>query len=103
MVKKTTHATVLFDLQYLYWAQMCKLFSPGIGFKESIPPAYVVWRTGTSNRVVQAWNRFLGSLKGLQIRALHWEMIHSDTYTEISKDPSRRPPYYVLNRFLIEF
>jgi hypothetical protein len=36
-------------------------------------PAYVVWRAGTSNWVVvparQAGNRFLGSLKGLQIRA----------------------------------
>jgi hypothetical protein len=45
------------------------------GAQESIPPAYVVvWRAGTSNRVVvparQAGNRFLGSLKGLQIRAL---------------------------------
>jgi len=42
--------------------------------KESIPPAYVAWRAGTSNRIVvtarQAGNRFLGSLKGLQIRAL---------------------------------
>ncbi len=44
------------------------------GTQESIPPAYVAWRVGTSNRVVvlgrQAGNRFLGSLKGLQIRAL---------------------------------
>jgi hypothetical protein len=42
--------------------------------QESIPPAYVAWRAGTSNRVVvparQAGNGFLGSLKGLQIRAL---------------------------------
>jgi hypothetical protein len=41
---------------------------------DSIPPAYVAWRAGTSNRVVvtacQTGNRFLGSLKGLQIRAL---------------------------------
>ncbi len=43
---------------------------------EPIPLAYVVhiWRAGTINRVVvkarQAGNRFLGSLKGLQIRAL---------------------------------
>ncbi len=40
---------------------------------ESIPPAYVAWRVFTSNRVVvparQAGNQFLGSLKGLQIRA----------------------------------
>ncbi len=36
-----------------------------------IPPAYVAWRAGSSNRVVlparQAGNRFQGSLKGLQI------------------------------------
>jgi hypothetical protein len=43
--------------------------------QESIPPASVACRAGTSNRVVgpvpQAGNRFLGSLKGLQIRAPH--------------------------------
>jgi hypothetical protein len=44
-------------------------------FQESIPAAYVAWRAaGTLNRVVvparQAGNRFLGSLKGLQLRAL---------------------------------
>jgi hypothetical protein len=47
---------------------------PGIDSKESIQPTYVAWRAGKSNRVVvpahQAGNRFLGSLKGLQIRAL---------------------------------
>jgi hypothetical protein len=52
---------------------MCKrLGSQGIDSKESIPLAYVAWRAGTSNRVVvparQAGNRFLGSLKVLQIR-----------------------------------
>ncbi len=40
---------------------------------ESIPPAYGSMAAGTSNRVVvparQAGNRFLDSLKGLQIRA----------------------------------
>ncbi len=56
-------------------ARTCKcLRRPGIDFKESIPPAYLAWRAGASNRVVvparQAENRFLGSLKGLQIRAL---------------------------------
>jgi hypothetical protein len=56
-------------------ARTCKrLRSPGIDSKESIPPAYLAWRAGTSNGVViparQAENRFLGSLKGLQIRAL---------------------------------
>jgi len=52
--------------------RICKrLRSPGIDPKESIPPAYVAWQAGTSNRLVvptrQAGNRFLGSLKGLQI------------------------------------
>ena len=44
------------------------------GYQESIPSAYVAWRPGKRNRVViparQAGNRFLGSLKGLQIQAL---------------------------------
>jgi hypothetical protein len=39
-----------------------------------MPPAYVAWRPGKTNRVViparQAGNRFLGSLEGLQIQAL---------------------------------
>ncbi len=43
------------------------------GAQESIPPAYVVWQAETTKRVLeparQAGNRFLGSLKGLQIRA----------------------------------
>ncbi len=38
------------------------------------PPAYVAWRAGTTYRVVvsarEAGNRFLDSLKDLQIRAL---------------------------------
>ncbi len=55
-------------------ARICKcLWSPGIDSEESIPPAYVAWRTGTTNRVIiparQAGNQFMGSLKGLQIRA----------------------------------
>jgi hypothetical protein len=41
--------------------------------EESIPPSNVAWRAGTTNRVVvparRAGNRFLGSLKGLKIRA----------------------------------
>ncbi len=28
-----------------------RLRSPGINFEESIPPAYVAWRAGTTNRV----------------------------------------------------
>jgi hypothetical protein len=56
------------------WARICKrLRRPGIDSEDSIPPAYVAWRDNTTNRVVipasQAGNRFLGSLKGLQIRA----------------------------------
>jgi hypothetical protein len=43
------------------------------GAQESIPPTYVAWRAGTTNRVVvparAAGNRFLGYLRGLQIRA----------------------------------
>jgi hypothetical protein len=56
--------------------RICKrLRRPGIDSKESIPQAYGVWRgPDKSNRVVvperQAGNRFLGTLKGLQIRAL---------------------------------
>jgi hypothetical protein len=56
--------------------RICKrLWSPGIDFEESMPLAYVAWRAGTTYTVVvpvrQAWNRFLGSFKGLQIRALN--------------------------------
>jgi hypothetical protein len=51
-----------------------RLRRPGIDSEDSIPTAYVAWRAGTTNRVVvparQAGNRYLGSLKGLQIRAL---------------------------------
>ncbi len=61
-------------IQDIIRARICKhLRSPGIDSKKLIPPAYVAWRAGTSNRVVvparQAGNRFRGSLKGLQIRA----------------------------------
>ncbi len=49
------------------------LESPGIDSEESILPAYVSWRASATNMVIvptrQAGNRFLGSLKGLQIRA----------------------------------
>ncbi len=55
-------------------ARICKrLRSPGIDSNGgSIPLAYVSWRAGTSIMVLaparQAGNRFLGSLKDLQIR-----------------------------------
>ncbi len=56
-------------------ARICKrLRRPGIDSEDSILPAYVALRAGTAKRIVvparQAGNRFLGSLKGLQIRAL---------------------------------
>ncbi len=55
-------------------ARICKrLWSPGIDSEESILPAHVAWRASSTNRVFvrarQAGNRYLGSLKGLQIRA----------------------------------
>jgi hypothetical protein len=58
----------------LYRARICKrLRSPRVDSEESISSAYVAWRVSTTNRVFvparQAGNRFLGSLKGLQIRA----------------------------------
>jgi hypothetical protein len=45
-----------------------RLRSPGIDSKESVPPAYAAWRTGTTNSVIIPgppgyiiWrNRFLG-------------------------------------------
>jgi hypothetical protein len=51
-------------------ARICKrLSSPGIDFAS----LFVAWWAGTTNRVIvpgcQAGNRFLGSFKGLQIRA----------------------------------
>jgi hypothetical protein len=56
------------------------------GANESIPPACVDWRAGTTNRVIvparQAGNRFLGSLKGLQIRAQYHRMARG-TYENI--------------------
>ncbi len=68
--KSTTQGNSITD----FWARVCKrLRRPGIDPKESIFPAYVAWRAGTSNRVVEparlAGNRFLGSLKGLLIRS----------------------------------
>ncbi len=65
-------------------ARICKrLRSPRIDSKESIQPAFVAWRAGTSNTIVvparQAGNRFQGSLKGSQRavykRAVPWTQI----------------------------
>ncbi len=36
-----------------YWARICKrLRSPGIDSKEPIPPGYVAYRAGPTNRIV---------------------------------------------------
>ncbi len=56
-------------------ARICKrLWSPGINSEESISPAYVAWRASTTSRVsyrpARLENRYLVSLKDLQIRAL---------------------------------
>jgi hypothetical protein len=62
-------------LEHIFRVRICKrLWSSEIDSEESIQLAYVAWRAGTTIRVVvparQAGNRFQGSLKGLQIRAL---------------------------------
>ena len=64
-------------LELWSWALICKrLWSPGIDFEESILPAYVACGAGTIIRVFvpasQPENRFSGSLKGIQIRALYF-------------------------------
>ncbi len=63
------------EVKYGFRARICgRLWSPGIDSEESTPPGYVAWRAGTKNRVAvparQAGNRFLGSLKDLQIPSL---------------------------------
>jgi hypothetical protein len=69
------HILQEFYTLFLTRARICKrLRRPGIDSEDSIPPTFVAWQAGTTNRVVvparQAGNRFLGSLKGLQLRAL---------------------------------
>ncbi len=58
----------------VFWLLCSRLWSPEINSEESIPPAYVAWPASTTNRDVvparQDGNRFMGSLKGLRIRAL---------------------------------
>jgi len=64
-------------LKLATWARICKcLWSPGIDSQESISPAYVAWR-GQYDKYCrgfvparQSENRYLVSLKDLQIRAL---------------------------------
>jgi hypothetical protein len=71
----TVHTLYRYHPLAEYWARISKRsWSPGIDSKESTQLAYVAWRAGTTNRPVvpparQAENRFLGSLKGLQMRA----------------------------------
>jgi hypothetical protein len=43
-----------------------RLWSPGIDSEESISPTYVAWQAGATRLF---GNRFMGSLKDLQIRA----------------------------------
>ncbi len=74
------------------------LRSPRIDPKKLIPPPFVAWRAGTSNRVVvtarQAGNRFLGFLKGLQIRAQDRDLPVENTsiVTPPSMGPQLRAP-----------
>jgi hypothetical protein len=59
------------------------------------PPAYMACRAGTSNRVVvpacHTGNRFLGSLKGLQIRAQHIDVMRNTYRAVFKKLPGRAP------------
>ncbi len=78
--KKYFRKETAFVFVLLPRARICKLLrSQEIDSKEFIPPVYVAWRTGMSNKVVvqdrQGGNRFLGSFKGLQIRALEFSCI----------------------------
>ncbi len=59
------------EMEATSWSE--HVFVDVYGAQESIPPAYVAWQAGTTNMVIvparQAGNLFLGSFKGLQIRA----------------------------------
>jgi hypothetical protein len=67
-----------------------RLWSPGIDSEDSMPLAYVAWRVGTTYMVVvpvrQAGNRFLGSFKGLQIRALAFS-----PFSDLASPPAPPP------------
>jgi hypothetical protein len=95
------------------WARICKrLWSPGIDSEESISPAYVACRAGTTNRVVvparQSENRFFGSIKGLQIRALVFVVVLRGEKSIPGIDLESRCPcpcprqnqFFIRNRFL---
>ncbi len=75
-------------------ARICKrLWNPGIDSEEPTPPAFVAWRGGTTNKVdvpaSQAGNRFLSSLKGLQICRVG---IKKPTQKNPPKKPQKNPP-----------
>ncbi len=87
------HSLIRFGINSKCRDRICKLlWSPGIDYAESISPAYVAWRAGAKNRVVvparQVGNRFLGSLKGLQIRAQY-------LWSDIIKPPTTFPFVFV--------
>jgi hypothetical protein len=68
------------------------------GAQESIPPAYVAWRSRTTNRFVvptrQAGNRYLGPLKGLQIRALY---LYNGIYSHYTTKQEKISSSYVFH------
>jgi hypothetical protein len=57
-------------------SQCSAVFVNVLGAQELIPPAYVAWRSGTTNDVVEparrAGNRFMGPSKVLRIRDLEF-------------------------------
>ncbi len=59
-----------------------RLRSPVIDSEESISQANVAWRSR------QSGNRFLGSLKGLNIRALFYPSVNSRRYVYFSAFPN---------------
>jgi hypothetical protein len=69
---RRTRQSVLQKLQW--WEPVFVKRSLGIDSEESISPVYVAWRACTTNWVVvparKTGNWFLGSLKGLQLRAM---------------------------------
>ncbi len=71
--QQIVHETAVLKLYLLPFIIPEFVFGNVYGAQEPIPPAFVAWRAGERIRVVvparQAGNRFLGSLKGLQIRA----------------------------------
>ncbi len=82
------------------WARICKcLRSPGIDSKESIPPAYVAWRAGTSNRVVVPARPCWESIPGLLIYQGVWELRPPESSWSSPQPPHRpsRPSHATLS------